>query len=70
MRKDDLVATLDEHLNANSSSLSTNPSFSGYYNRVRSPIKKEPESLIPSSVTRSVKRVARRVSKFPSSDVE
>lgn len=70
MRKDDLVATLDNYLQANSSRLSTQPSFHDYYHRVRSPIKREPESMIPSSITKSVKRVARRVSKFPSSDME
>lgn len=65
LRKDQIVALLEEQLTNNASNLSQLPAFSEYYARRGSPLKREPGSTPLESngdVTKSVAR--RRVSKI------
>lgn len=67
MLKDDLVASLDEHLKNNSTRLAGNSSFAEYYERSSSPMKKtratapvesdsEPRSTRPRRRTTRIKQ--------------
>lgn len=73
MRKEEIIVALAQHLHANASTLSKQPAFQDYFNRVRSPIKRESEAVASSSfenVARSVKARGRRISKMMSSEPE
>lgn len=58
LRKDQIVALLDEQLISNASTHSNNPSFEGYYARRGSPMKRELGSTpaAEAELTRSVTR--------------
>lgn len=74
MRKDEILVVLQQHLQANASSLSKNPTFHDYFNRMSSPVKKEPETIasdISDDVPNTVRSRGRpRLVKTPQSETE